>query len=70
MMAICPHCFGFVSDTPRWTGRGRRRAHRRKAIAGFGLEAGLLALVLTENALWVISAGVIAALAASVAWLE
>ena len=64
-MATCPHCHGFLSDTHRCDAPRRRRVRRATLVAATGLVAAVLALVLSENALWVVSAGVVGTMTAS-----
>jgi hypothetical protein len=64
-MATCPLCFGFLSDTHRCTAPRRRRVRRATLVAATGLLAAVLALLISENALWAVSAAVVGTMTAS-----
>ena len=63
-MATCPHCHAFLSDNHSCDAPKRRRVRRLWVTAGSGAGASVLVLVLFEDPLWAVSAGVIAWMAA------
>jgi len=69
-MATCPHCHEFLSETHECTQQSRRRIQRRIALGAVGIASGLVAVVLSESALWAVSAAVVAPMAAGALWRE
>jgi hypothetical protein len=69
-MATCPHCHEFLSETHECAQQGRRRIQRRIALGALGIASGLVAVVLSESALWAVSAAVVAPMAAGALWRE
>jgi hypothetical protein len=64
-MATCPHCHAFLSENHSCDAPKRRRVRRLAVTTGSGIGAGLLVLLLSENPLWAVSAGVIGWMAAN-----
>jgi uncharacterized membrane protein YccC len=64
-MATCPHCHAFLSDNHSCDAPKRRRVRRLALTAASGIGASVLVLVLSEDPLWAVSAGVIGCMAAN-----
>ena len=63
-MATCPHCHAFLSDNHTCDAPKRRRVRRLTVTTATGIAASVLVLVLFEDPLWAVSAGVIGWMAA------
>jgi uncharacterized membrane protein YccC len=63
-MATCPHCHAFLSDNHICDAPKRKRVRRLAVIIATGVGATVLVLVLFEDPLWALSAGVIGWMAA------
>ncbi len=63
-MATCPHCHAFLSDNHSCDALKRRRVRRLTVTTVTAIAAAVLVLVLFEEPLWALSAGVISWMAA------
>ena len=69
-MATCPYCFEFLSETHQCTQQKRRRVRRMVVLCVIGLVSGVVAILVSENALWGVSAAVVGPMATSALWRE
>ena len=64
-MATCPHCHAFLSDNHTCEAPKRNRVRRLAVTTATGISASTVVLVLFEDPIWALSAGVIAWMAAN-----
>jgi hypothetical protein len=64
-MATCPHCHAFLSDTHTCEAPKRNRVRRLAVTTATAIAASTVVLVLFEDPIWALSAGVIAWMAAN-----
>ena len=69
-MATCPYCLEFLSETHRCTQQKRRRVRRTVVLCVISVVSGVVAILVSESALWGVSAAVVGPMATSALWRE